>query len=123
VFYVVVIAHHIFLLNLRIRANTTSLKYVLLVFASVHQITIKSCAVKHVFLLEEVTVIKYLNLLRKDTFCSSESSICMCCDVFFCIQQPVFVVTLSFVDLECCDMVHSANAISCICFVCTCVVL
>jgi hypothetical protein len=32
----------------------------------------------------------------------------------------VFVAALSFVDLECCEMVRFANTVSCICFLSTC---
>ena len=47
----------------------------LVVFASVHQITVKSCALGLVFLLEQVTIIRYLNLLCIHNFNLSVSSV------------------------------------------------
>ena len=113
----VVITHCIFLLNFHIRTNNTSFQYMLVVFASVHQITVKSCTVRPVFLLKQVTIIRYLNLLCIHNFRLSDSSVCVCCDVFCCLEYPVFVLGLSFVDLECCEMVHFANIVSSIFFV------
>lgn len=69
----------------------------LVVFASVHQVTVKSCAVRPVFLLEQVTIIRYFNLVCIHIFCLSDSSVSVCCDVFCCLEHKVFVVGLSFV--------------------------
>ena len=69
-----------------------------------------------VFLLEQVTIIRYLNLLCIHNFNLSDSSVCVCCDLFCCLECPVFVVGLTFVDLECCEMVHFEITVSCIFF-------
>lgn len=76
----------------------------------------KSCVVRPVFLLEQVTIIRYLNLVCIHIFCLSDSSVCVCCHVFCCLEHKLFVVGLAFVDLECCEIVHFANTVGCIFF-------
>jgi hypothetical protein len=119
-FCVVVITHCIFLLYFHIRTNNTSFQYMLVVFASVHQITVKSCALSPVFLLKQVTIIRIWIYFVYIIFVHQICSVCVCCDVFCCLEHPVFAVGLSFVDLEHCEMVHFANTVSsifCMCYV------
>jgi hypothetical protein len=71
-------------------------------------------------MFEQVTIIIYVNLFYIYNFRLSDSSVCVCFDVFCCAEHPVFVAALSFVDLECCEMVRFANTVSCICFLSTC---
>jgi hypothetical protein len=111
-FCVVVITHCIFLLNFHIRTNNTSFQYMLVVFASVHQITVKSCALRPVFLLKQVTIIRIWIYFVYIIFIHQICSVCVCCGVFCCLEHPLFVVELSFVDLERCKMVHFANTVS-----------